>query len=122
PVALLGDLQGPKIRVGVLPEPVELRAGDSITFAPEGEHRDGELPTTYHQLAQDLEEGEVVLLADGLMELLVEDVAPPRVRMRVVHGGTLTSNKGINLPGVRMSVPSLTEKDLRDLEFALEEG
>ncbi len=121
PVAVLGDLQGPKIRVGALPEPVELRPGDSVTFAPEGSHRPGELPTTYPQLAEDLEDGEVVLLADGLMELLVEDVAPPRVTMRVLHGGTLTSNKGINLPGVRMSVPSLTEKDERDLEFALRE-
>jgi pyruvate kinase len=119
PVAVLGDLQGPKIRVGVLPEPVELRTGDQVTFAPEGEHLPGELPTTYPELAADLDEGEVVLLADGLMELIVEDVSAPRVRMRVIHGGTLTSNKGINLPGVRMSVPSLTEKDLRDLEFAL---
>jgi pyruvate kinase len=121
PVAILGDLQGPKIRVGVLPEPVELRTGDQITFAPEGEHRGRELPTTYLSLAEDLEEGDVVLLADGLMELIVEDVSPPRVRMRVIHGGTLTSNKGINLPGIRMSIPSLTEKDLRDLEFALEQ-
>jgi pyruvate kinase len=119
PVAILGDLQGPKIRVGVLPEPVELRTGDLITFAPEGEHEFGELPTTYAALAADLSEGDVVLLADGLMELIVEDVAPPRVKMRVIHGGTLTSSKGINLPGIRMSVPSLTEKDLRDLEFAL---
>jgi pyruvate kinase len=121
PIAILGDLQGPKIRVGVLPEPVELTTGDEVTFAPEGEHRGAELPTTYHGLAGDLEEGDVVLLADGLMELIVVDVAPPRVSMRVIHGGTLTSNKGINLPGVRMSVPSLTEKDLRDLEFALEQ-
>jgi pyruvate kinase len=121
PIAVLGDLQGPKIRVGVLPEPVELRTGDIVTFAPEGEHQPGELPTTYAELAADLEDGEVVLLADGLMELLVEDVAPPRVSMRVLHGGTLTSNKGINLPGVRMSVPSLTEKDIGDLDFALEE-
>jgi pyruvate kinase len=120
PVAILGDLQGPKIRVGVLPEPVELESGDTITFAPEGTEKPGELPTTYAQLASDLEEGDVVLLADGLMELLVEDVSPPRVRMRVIHGGTLTSNKGINLPGVKMSVPSLTEKDIRDLGFALE--
>jgi pyruvate kinase len=119
PIAILGDLQGPKIRVGVLPEPVELRTGDLITFAPEGEEEPGELPTTYPALAADLSEGDVVLLADGLMELIVEDVAPPRVRMRVIHGGTLTSSKGINLPGIRMSVPSLTEKDLRDLEFAL---
>ena len=120
PVAILGDLQGPKIRVGVLPEPVELRPGDRITFAPEGQHADGELPTTFTELAEDVEVGDVVLLADGLMELIVEDRAPPRVVMRVIHGGTLTSNKGINLPGTLISIPSLTEKDLRDLEFALE--
>jgi pyruvate kinase len=123
PIAVLGDLQGPKIRVGVLPEAVELTPGDAVTFAPEGEHEEGkELPTTYAQLAGDVEVGDVVLLADGLMELIVEEVAPPHVTMRVIHGGTLTSNKGINLPGVRVSAPSLTEKDLRDLEFALEQG
>jgi pyruvate kinase len=122
PVAILGDLQGPKIRVGALPAPVELVSGDTITFAPEGMEAPGELPTTYPQLASDLEEGDIVLLADGLMELLVEDVSAPRVRMRVIHGGTLTSHKGINLPGVKMSVPSLTEKDIRDLQFALEQN
>ncbi|HEU0016676.1 MAG TPA: pyruvate kinase [Longimicrobium sp.] len=121
PIALLGDLQGPKIRVGVLPEPVELVSGDRITFAPEGQHQDGELPTTFHELADDVEVGDVVLLADGLMELIVEDKQPPRVSMRVIHGGTLTSNKGINLPGTLVSIPSLTEKDLRDLQFALEQ-
>lgn len=122
PVAILGDLQGPKIRVGVLSEPVQLAPGDRVTFAPEGEHRPGELPTTFAELAQDVEVGDVVLLADGLMELIVEETAPPRVSMRVIHGGELTSNKGINLPGTRISVPSLTAKDLRDLEFALEQG
>ncbi len=122
PVALLGDLQGPKIRVGALPEPVVLQPGDQVVFAPEGEHRAAELPTTYSQLASDLDVGDVVLLADGLMELIVEDIQLPRVVMRVIHGGTLTSNKGINLPGIRVSVPSLTEKDLRDLDFALEQG
>ncbi len=121
PIAVLGDLQGPKIRVGVLPDAVQLTPGDAVTFAPEGEHQGDELPTTYAQLAGDVEVGDVVLLADGLMELIVEDVAPPRVTMRVIHGGTLTSNKGINLPGVRVSAPSLTEKDIRDLEFALEQ-
>src|SRR5215218_1869712 len=121
PVAVLGDLQGPKIRVGVLPEPVELKPGDTVTFAPEGEQLPGELPTTFAELAQDVEVGEVVLLADGLMELIVEDVEPPRVKMRVIHGGELTSSKGINLPTTRISVPSLTPKDLRDLEFALEQ-
>jgi pyruvate kinase len=120
PVAVLGDLQGPKIRVGVLAEPIELKPGDSVIFAPEGEHLPGEIPTTFAELAEDVEVGEVVLLADGLMELIVEDVQPPRVKMRVIHGGELTSSKGINLPTTRISVPSLTAKDLRDLEFALE--
>jgi pyruvate kinase len=120
PIAVLGDLQGPKIRVGVLPEPVELKPGDRIVFAPEGEHQPGELPTTFRELSQDVEVGDVVLLADGLMELIVEEVEGSRVAMRVIHGGELTSNKGINLPGTLLSIPSLTEKDLRDLEFALE--
>ncbi|HVH12039.1 MAG TPA: pyruvate kinase [Longimicrobium sp.] len=121
PVAVLGDLQGPKIRVGVLPAPVNLKPGDRVVFAPEGEHVPGvELPTTFRELAQDVEVGDVVLLADGLMELIVEEVSVPRVAMRVIHGGELTSNKGINLPGTLVSIPSLTEKDLRDLEFALE--
>jgi pyruvate kinase len=121
PVAILGDLQGPKIRVGALAEPVQLVPGDSVTFAPEGMHGPGELPTTFAELAEDVEVGEVVLLADGLMELIVEEVAPPRVTMRVIHGGELTSHKGINLPTTRISVPSLTAKDLRDLQFALEQ-
>src|SRR5687768_18261617 len=60
PVAVLGDLQGPKIRVGVLPEPMELKPGDSVTFAPEDEHLPGEIPTTFAELAQDVEVGEVV--------------------------------------------------------------
>lgn len=121
PVAIIADLQGPKIRVGVLPEPVELSAGDRIVMAPEKEHGDGEIPTTYPGLAADLVPGDVVLLADGMMELVVLHTEPPRVTLQVVHGGTLTSSKGINLPGVRVSVPSLTKKDLRDLEFVLEQ-
>ncbi|HEY0024124.1 MAG TPA: pyruvate kinase [Longimicrobium sp.] len=121
PIAILGDLQGPKIRVGVLGEPVVLKTGDRVVFAPEGEHQEGELPTTFNELAHDVEVGEVVLLADGLMELIVEEVEAPRVTMRVIHGGELTSNKGINLPNTLVSIPSLTEKDLRDLDFALEQ-
>ncbi|MDB4950688.1 MAG: pykA [Gemmatimonadetes bacterium] len=122
PIAILGDLQGPKIRVGALPKARELAAGDVVVFAPEGEQAAGELPTTYAALADDVRPGDVVLLADGMLELVVDAVAPPRVAMRVVHGGTLTSHKGINLPGVRFSTPSLTGKDLRDLDFALEQG
>jgi pyruvate kinase len=120
PVAILADLQGPKIRVGELTAPVQLVAGESVVFAPEGETNASEIPTTYADLATDLRPGDVVLLADGLMELVVLESHPPKVQMRVIHGGQLTSHKGINLPGVRMSVPSMTEKDARDLQFALE--
>jgi pyruvate kinase len=119
PVAIIADLQGPKIRVGVLPEPVELTVDQVVVFAPEGQHHPSELPTTYPGLAGDLKPGDTVLLADGIMELRVLESAPPRVSMRVIHGGILTSHKGINLPGIRVSVPSLTEKDIADLEFAL---
>ncbi|MBW3627670.1 MAG: pyruvate kinase [Gemmatimonadetes bacterium] len=119
PVAVLADLQGPKIRVGELPEPLELSFDDVIVFAPEGENRGSELPTTYPELASELAPGDSVLLADGLLELVVVEVMPPRVTMRVINGGPLSSHKGINLPGVNFSTPSLTEKDLVDLEFAL---
>ena len=74
PVAILGDLQGPKIRVGLLSETLLLRRGDTVTFAPEGEHVGDEIPTTYAGLAADLNPGDVVLLADGLMELVVLNV------------------------------------------------
>ncbi len=121
PLAILGDLQGPKIRVGKLAEPVEMAPGDTFTFAPEEVAVEGELPTTYEELAHDLDVGDVVLLADGLMELIVEDIRDDRVDMRVIHGGTLTSNKGINLPGVWVSAPALTAKDEEDLAFALEQ-
>lgn len=119
PVAILADLQGPKIRVGVLDEPYEMHPGDAVVLSPEERLRPGELPTTYPGLADDLEVGDVVLLADGMMELIVEDIVERRIKMRVIHGGTLTSNKGINLPGTRLSAPALTDKDLEDLEFAL---
>ncbi|MGH7458723.1 MAG: pyruvate kinase [Longimicrobiaceae bacterium] len=122
PVAILADLQGPKLRVGELPAPLELETGQVVNFAPEGSHKAGEIPTTYDRLAHDLEPGDVVLLADGMMELIVEDVEPPRVRMRVIHGGELSSHKGINLPGVMLGIPALTEKDRADLRFAVEHG
>ncbi len=121
PVAILIDLQGPKIRVGVLPEPVELVVGKEVVFAPEGQHGPDELPTTYDKLAEDVESGEQVLLDDGLLELECVSTSGDRARFVVVRGGQLKSNKGINIPGATISAPSLTEKDLADLEFALEQ-
>jgi pyruvate kinase len=119
PMAVLADLAGPKIRIGDLPEPIQLTDGRTLVLAPEEIATGAELPTTYAALSQDVTAGNRVLLDDGLMELRVLEVDAPRVRCRVMRGGLLKKNKGMNLPGVHVSAPSLTEKDLVDLEFAL---
>ncbi len=122
PMAVLADLGGPKIRIGALPAPLELREQQHVTLAPEEQASGDELPTTYAGLAGDVAPGDRVLLDDGLMELRVEEVRPPRVLARVIRGGLLKEHKGMNLPGVRVSAPALTPKDLTDLAFAVEHG
>ena len=122
PVAVLVDLQGPRIRVGALKAPRELIAGQEIVFAPDGEARKDELPTTYAELAQDARVGARILLNDGLLAVEVTRVEPPRVWARVVDGGTLTAHKGMNLPGLQVSAPALTEKDREDVADAVQWG
>lgn len=122
PVAILADLQGPKIRVGRLLEPIRLEEGMEVAFVPEGTQKSSELPTTYPALADDLNRGDQVLLDDGLLELVCLDTDGTRARFEVVRGGLLLSGKGINIPSGNLSASSLTPKDLEDLEFALEEG
>ncbi|HEX6559918.1 MAG TPA: pyruvate kinase [Longimicrobiales bacterium] len=122
PLAVLADLGGPKIRIGALPEPIQLRDKATIIVAPEETAAADELPTVYADLARDVVPGNRILLDDGLMELRVTDVKGDRVHCRVVRGGLLKEHKGMNLPGVRVSAPALTEKDLADLEFAVNEG
>jgi pyruvate kinase len=122
PLAILGDLQGPRIRIGDLPGTIQVEDGSDVVLAPEGEARAGEIPVTHEKLASDVHVGDRILIADGLIELVVLDVAPPRVTARVLHGGPLSSHKGINLPGVQVSVPSLTEKDREDVAFAVDQG
>ncbi|MGH7502261.1 MAG: pyruvate kinase [Longimicrobiales bacterium] len=120
PMAILADLAGPKIRIGALPEPVVLEERKQVVLAPEATAKTGELPTTFAALADDVAPGNRILLDDGRLELRVLWVTPPRVRCEVVRGGILHQKKGMNLPGVRVSTPSLTEKDLVDLAFAIE--
>jgi pyruvate kinase len=120
PVAVLVDLAGPKIRVGDLVEPIELESGSTITFAPEEEATGDEIPITYAPLAEEIRTNDVVLLDDGLLELRCRGTDGHRTVLEVVRGGLLKSRKGINLPTVDVKAPSLTEKDLEDLEFALE--
>jgi pyruvate kinase len=122
PLALLVDLQGPRIRVGELSGPRELAVGEPVVFAPEEEARGAELPTTYEGLAADTRPGVVILLDDGLLAIEVARVEAPRVYGKVVVGGTLTSHKGMNLPGVQISAPALTEKDRADVADAVQRG
>ena len=121
PVAVLVDLQGPRIRVGDLPQPVELVPGAVVVFAPEGEAKPGEIPTTY-DLSRDVVAGSRVLLDDGVLAAEVTAVRPPRVEARVVYGGQLRSHKGMNLPGVAITAPPLTDKDRADAAFAGAQG
>lgn len=121
PMAVLADLGGPKIRIGALPAPVQLQPRASVVIAPEGQHQGDELPSQYHGLAHDVKTGDHILLDDGLMELRVDQVKGDRVHCSVLRGGLLKEHKGLNLPGVRVSAPALSEKDITDLEFAIAE-
>jgi pyruvate kinase len=122
PVAILVDLQGPRIRVGELPAPRMLEPGAEVVLAPEEIARGDELPTTYDDLARDARVGAKILLNDGLFSLEVTRIAPPRVVARVVDGGELTSHKGMNLPGLTVSAPPLTDKDKEDVAAAVAGG
>ena len=125
PLCILGDLQGPKIRTSKLKDhqPVLLRAGQRVTITPRDVPGTASLiGTTFKTLAENVEQGSRILLSDGLIELRVHEVTGDDVTCEVVNGGMLGENKGINLPGIPVRVPSLTEKDDADLDFALRNG
>ena len=124
-LAILGDLQGPKIRTETLVggQPVRLQSGQELTITTETVTGTAErVSTSYQYLPQDVKPGDHILLDDGLISLEVVAASEHEVRTRVVTGGLLGEHKGINLPGVKISAPSLTEKDRADLQFALEQG
>ena len=120
PICLLADLQGPKIRTGKLLDhkPVLLKAGGRLTITPEEMEGTAErVGTTFKTLAENLEPGASILLSDGLIELRVVAVHGLDVECDIINGGLLGENKGINLPGIPVKVPALTEKDEEDLVF-----
>ena len=122
PVAILGDLQGPRIRIGDLASTVEFDTGSDVVLTSDYKGaRASEIPVTYERLADDLHVGDRILIDDGLLELVVVDVKKPRVSARVLHGGPLRSHKGMNFPGVLVTAPSLTDKDRADVKFAVEQ-
>jgi len=120
-VAVIADLQGPRIRIGELPAPVTVTAGDELSLAG-GEAPAGALPTTYEALADDVKPGDRILVDNGLIELVVLECNDGLVRCRVVTGGCIGANKGINLPGVAVSAPAISEKDRADVGVAVELG
>ncbi|MCP3980470.1 MAG: pyruvate kinase [bacterium] len=123
-VTLLADLQGPRFRVGVLPPGgLELRDGERVSVKA-GSKRSmrGEIPVSYPALARDVRRGDKILLDDGKLCLKVERVSGDTLRCLILRGGTLTDNKGINLPGSALTVPTLTTKDRKDLKVAVELG
>jgi pyruvate kinase len=124
-IAILVDLQGPKIRTGVLAGgvPVTLRAGQKFTITTAKILGDStRVNTTFLPLPKEVHRGDRILLSDGLIELRVAQVQGKEVICRVVNGGALGEHKGINLPGLRLRVPALTPKDKADLKFALAQG
>ena len=125
PICILGDLQGPKIRTGRLKNriPVQLKAGQRLSITPRDILGTSALiATTFPTLAENLEPGARILLSDGLIELRVLEIPGDDVECEVINGGMLGEHKGINLPGIPVRVPSLTEKDEEDLEFGMKHG
>jgi pyruvate kinase len=122
PLAVIADLQGPKIRIGDLPEPRAVNAGDRLFLSAIGQGGPGDLDVTFPGLASVVQPGAELLIDDGRVRVRVEAVDGSRVETRVELGGLISSGKGVNLPGTPLPIPSLTEKDLADLDFALGEG
>ena len=125
PVGILLDLQGPKIRVGKLTNAQPVRLKRNAAFAITSRRLLGTaeiVSTTYSNLSKDVQKNDTILLDDGLIKLQVTAVRGDMVQCRVVNGGILKENKGINLPGVNVSAPSLTDKDKRDVNFGIQNG
>jgi len=124
-ICILQDLQGPKIRTGRLNGgvPVTLKAGSHVTITPRDiEGTSSVISTTFQGLAQEVRPGARILLMDGLIELRVVRIRREDVECEVINGGQLGQHQGINLPGIALSIPALTDKDRADLEFGLKHG
>ncbi len=124
PIAILGDLCGPKIRIGELEaSSIPLHEGASLTITTREVTGNADIvSTTYPNLVSDVNRGDRVLIDDGRLELRVEQVRPEDVRTTVVIGGELKPHKGMNLPGVAVSAPAVSTKDFKDIEFAISGG
>ncbi len=123
PITILQDLQGPKIRVGMLPdEGITLKVGEQLTLVPQSSSAKdtaAKVSIDYPFLAEEVQLGEQILIDDGLLELKIMAIDDQAVICQVVEGGILKSRKGVNLPSLNLRLPSMTEKDQKDLEFGI---
>ncbi|MFD1957608.1 pyruvate kinase [Paenibacillus thailandensis] len=123
-VAILLDTKGPEIRLGKLKEePIELVQGETITLTTEEILGDkNRIPVTYSNLPNDVQVGSTILIDDGLIGLTVEGIDGTEIKCRIVNSGPIKSKKGVNVPGVHISLPGITEKDANDIVFGIEQG
>ena len=121
PLAVLVDVQGPKIRIGELEQPsINLLTGNLIEITIDDiKGTEKIISTSYKQLVNDAEIGNQILINDGLIRLTIKEKKSKSLVCKIMNGGTLTPKKGMNLPGMSLSTPSITEKDFKDLEFVL---
>ena len=122
PVATIMDTKGPEIRIKSLDvKNISLEAGDTFTLTTEDVVGNGErVAVTYPKLHEEVKPGMEILIDDGLVALRVEEIQGSEIRCTVENGGTLSANKSINIPGVHIHLPALTEKDISDIQFAVE--
>jgi pyruvate kinase len=119
PLAVIADLQGPKIRIGRIQQPRSVNPGDMLVFSPRGDGARGDIDLTFAGLAGVVSPGREILINDGMVRTRVVSIEGQRVQTRVEVGGLISPGKGVNLPGTPLPIPSLTEKDEDDLAFAL---
>ncbi len=120
PVAILQDLQGPRIRLGELPkEGVKLKDRDKVILTSDSKAKLPKLPVTYNKMYLDVKKGQSVLLVDGIINLKIDKVSGKDIYCTVINGGMIYTHKGINLPQTKISIPTITAKDKQDLEFGI---
>lgn len=124
PITILQDLQGPKIRVGRFENgSIELNEGEQVVITTENVRgKPGLIPTDFKELPQSAQPGSRIMLDDGLLELRIDSIKDVEVHCTVIYGGTLKDRKGMNIPGAKLAIECMTEKDLKDLDFGLANG
>lgn len=125
PIATMLDTKGPEIRLGkfVDNKPVEIKDGDVYTLTTKDVPCTNEIGSvSFKKFPQDVSIGNRILINDGVVELLVEKITASDIVCRIIHGGTISNNKGINVPGVKLSMPFISEADMNDLEFGAKMG